>query len=118
MYLHAIQIFIFPDQEIRQTTNQLAILFQNAAQVSERFKNFVDMIQIETNQEAKLPKHLKKMARMIEKSIFKRPDDVGNANEIRDIVRGMMKCINMGKVAEVVALLASHDAIVVTRVKE
>merc|ERR1712166_1083207 len=61
---------------------------------------------------------LKKMGRIIEKTILKRPDDLGNANKVCDIVRGMVTCDNMTQIADVVGHIGASDDIVVARVKD
>jgi surface protein len=84
------------------------------AKYEARLKSTVDGMTVELS----IPKKLKKMGRIIEKTLLKRKDDPGNANKVCDLVRGMVTCENMGQIATIVQRLGSSPDIVVTRIKD
>jgi hypothetical protein len=84
------------------------------AKYEARLKSTVDGMTVELS----IPKKLKKMGRIIEKTLLKRKDDPGNANKVCDLVHGMVTCENMGQIATIVQRLGSSPDIVVTRIKD
>ena len=119
-YRNALQQFTLPSKEMKQSSSDKAVLFQQAAIISEQYKKFVNDIGNQVGQEAgvqevKLPSNLKKMQRIIEKTLLK---GQGNANKVFDILRGMVVCDSMECIAKVIDMLASREDIIVTRVKE
>jgi surface protein len=84
------------------------------AKYEARLKSTVDGMTVELS----IPKKLKKMGRIIEKTLLKRKDDPGNANKVCDLVHGMVTCENMGQIATIVQRLGSSSDIVVTRIKD
>jgi hypothetical protein len=56
------------------------------AKYEARLKSTVDGMTVELS----IPKKLKKMGRIIEKTLLKRKDDPGNANKVCDLVHGMV----------------------------
>lgn len=111
-----------PETSTKQTTTDPATLFQQAAVIQAGYQQIVRDIAAAVDgiqaSEVSLPSALKKMGRIIEKTILKRKKDQGNANKVCDIVRGMITCDNMSQVASVIDGICSSDAIVVTRVKD
>ena len=61
-----------------------------------------------------LPLGLKKMGRIIEKTILKRKDDPGNADKVCDIVRGMVECTNMSQIAAKTSISSPHPILDLT----
>ena len=118
-YTKKIRELTTPDKSTNQTTSDPAELFQHAALTHANYQAIVRTIGEKVNGvKLSLPDDLKKMGRIIEKTILKRPDDVGNANKVCDIVRGMVTCDNMTQIANVVGHIGASDDIVVTRVKD
>ena len=111
-----------PETSTKQTTTDPATLFQHAAVIQSGYQQIVRDIAAAVDgiqaSEVSLPPALKKMGRIIEKTILKRKKDQGNANKVCDIVRGMVTCDNMSQVASVIDGICSSNAIVVTRVKD
>ena len=104
---------------LRQTAKDASVLYQHAASIHHQYISFVlehlvDDMEVKTS----LPSKLKKMGRIIEKSILKRPDDPGNSDKVCDIVRGMITCPSMAEVAKLVRRLEKADLIVLTRCKD
>ena len=123
MYQTALASLTVPDKSTKQTTSDSAKLYQHAAQIFAKYQTFVNGIVESVKDEIKvsLPSKLKKMGRIIEKTILKRKDDPGNADKVCDIDRGMVLCDDMSQVASVVDYLQSQqkaNVIVVTRVKD
>ena len=108
-----------PTQPTHQTTKDPAELFKHAALT---FSNFIEIVCALSEKvqgvQLFLPPNLKKMGRIIEKTILKRKDDPGNANQVCDIVRGMITCDNMSQIADIVSHIGACTEIVVTRVKD
>ena len=104
---------------VRQTTKDASVLYQHAAIVHQQYVSFVTEQLIEGMAvKTSLPSKLKKMGRISEKSILKRPDEPGNADKVCDIVRGMITCSSMAEVAQLVRRLEQADLIVLTRCKD
>ena len=94
-YRKNVQELVVPDKATRQTTKDPAELFQHAALIQSQYQQVVRGIgeKVEGTQTT-LPPKLKKLGRIIEKTILKCRDDPGNANKVCDIVRGMITCVN------------------------
>ena len=122
-YQIALGSLTVPKNSTDQTTSDSATLYQHAAQIFAKYQTFVNGIVESVKDEIKvsLPSKLKKMGRIIEKTILKRKDDPGNVNKVCDIDRGMVLCDDMSQIASVVDYLQSQqeaNVIVVTRVKD
>jgi hypothetical protein len=117
-YKEAIKRVTAPEDAPRQTTKDPCQLYQHAAKVKGDYAAFVTSLVEGMSLEVSLPKKLKKMGRIIEKSLLKRKDDPGNANRVCDIVRGMLTCGGMQEIAFVVGRMAERQDIVITRVKD
>ena len=121
-YQTALVSLTVPNNSTNQTTSDSATLYQHAAQIFTNYQTFVNGIQsIVKNIKVSLPSKLKKMSRIIEKTLLKRKDDPGNANKVCDIDRGMVLCDDMSQIASVVDYLQTQqdsNIIVVTRVKD
>lgn len=117
-YAQALKAMVVPEKSPRQKTNDICILFQHAAQVKDKYAAFVKSLVESMNVELSIPTDLKKMGRIIEKTLLKRKDDPGNANKVCDLVRGMVTCDNIGQIAAIVGFLGLSPEIVVTRIKD
>ena len=118
-YIESIQKLSVPNTPTKQTTKDPAELFQHAALIQAKYQQVVGGIAEKVKGvQIALPSNLKKLGRIIEKTILKCRDDPGNANKVCDIVRGMVTCINMKQVAEIVGHIDGSDEVVVTRVKD
>ena len=122
-YQTALVSLTMPNKSIKQTTSDPATLYRHAAQIFVTYQTFVNGIVESVKDEIKvsLPSKLKKMGRIIEKTILKRKDDPGNADKVCDIDRGMVLCDDMSQISSVINYLQSQqeaNVIVVTRVKD
>ena len=102
----------------RQTTKDPSILYQHAAAIKPVYASFVSSLVGDMPTQVSIPKNLKKMGRIIEKSLLKRKDDPGNADKVCDIVRGMITCGGMQQIADLIGRMAVRQDIVITRVKD
>ena len=105
----------------KQCTTDPSILYQQAAIAHPMYGKIIREIINSFNDgvEASLPSKLKNMARIVEKCVLKRNGiNVGNANKVCDIVRGMITCRDITKVAEFITVLGTTKSIVITRVKD
>ena len=103
----------------RQCTSDPCELFQHAGKVKDAYAAVVHNLVSDMDVEkVSIPAGLKKMGRIVEKTLLKRRDDPGNADKVCDIVRGMVTCFTMDQVAEIVRRMQGASAIVVTRVKD
>ena len=118
-YAQVVKDLVVPEKAPRQITADVCVLFQHAAQIKDAYATFVTKLIPEgMSVDISIPRELKKMGRIIEKTILKRKDDPGNANKVCDIVRGMLTCDNMGNIADVLELLGTSRDIVVSRIKD
>ena len=117
----------------KQTTADPSVLFQHAAQVQPLYEKLVNSLVGETqvshdikswdgsvvpSLQYQVPNKLKKMERILEKTLLKRRDSPGNADQICDVVRGMITCSNLSQVSSVLQNLKASDKLVITRVKD
>jgi hypothetical protein len=93
---------------------------QHAAMIQSTFQTFVSEIaQTVDGVEVSVPSSLKKMGRIVEKTILKRKDDPGNADKVCDVVRGMILCDNLQQIAAVIDYFrARQDVIILSRIKD
>ena len=105
---------------LRQITKDATELYHHAASIHKKYISFVTDLVGGMEVKTSLPSKLKKMGRIAEKCILKRPDDPGNADKVCDIVRGMVTCSSMADVAELVRRMekAAGEQIVLTRCKD
>ena len=88
---------------VKQTTRNPAVLLQHAASIQPTYKKTIlEIAATVDGVKTSIPLGLKKMGRIIEKTILKRKDDPGNADKVCDIVRGMVECTNMSQIAAIV----------------
>ena len=110
--MHELSALTISSHAIQQTSKDPCELFQHAAKIKSAYKAFVmRLVDGMTSVDVSIPKGLKKMGRIVEKSLLKRGDDPGNAGRVFDLVRGMVLCDNMTHVAELVTRLCRAGAI-------
>lgn len=109
-----------PEKATTQTTSDPTTLYQHAAMIQSTFQTFVSEIaQTVDGVEVSVPSSLKKMGRIVEKTILKRKDDSGNADKVCDVVRGMILCDNLQQIAAIIDYLrARQDVIILSRIKD
>ena len=107
----AIAGIVLPKTSVKQTTRDPAVLLQHAASIQSTYKKTVlEIAATVDGVKTSIPLGLKKMGRIIEKTILKRKEDPGNADQVCDIVRGMVECTNMSQIAAIVnGFQACHD---------
>ena len=104
---------------VKQTTRNPAVLLQHAASIQPTYKKTIlEIAATVDGVKTSIPLGLKKMGRIIEKTILKRKDDPGNADQVCDIVRGMVECTNMSQIAAIVNCFQTRSDLTVTRVKD
>eukprot|EP00946_MAST-07B_sp_MAST-7B-sp1_P003724 g3724.t1 len=117
-YKEAVKRLSVPEDAPRQTTKDPCQLYQHAAKVKGIYAAFVTSLVEGMSLKVSIPQHLKKMGRIIEKTVLKRKDDPGNANKVCDIVRGMITCLGIQQIAVVLGRMADRQDIVITRIKD
>jgi surface protein len=115
----AIAGIVLPKTSIKQTTRDPAVLLQQAASIQPTYKKTVlEIAATVDGVKVSLPSGLKKMGRIIEKTILKRKEDPGNADKVCDIVRGMIECTNMSQIAAIIDGFQARQDVTVTRIKD
>ena len=130
-YDAAVKALTVPEWEVNQTATDPCEVFQHAGLIKPTYDTLIaGFAKGMGNVEVSIPAALKKMGRIVEKSLLKRwgewdgwlaihyKDHGGNANKVCDIVRGMLQCSTMGDIAKLVKRLGQSQDIVVTRVKD
>ena len=102
-----------------QVTKDCIELFQHAARIRLRYRDWVTSAFGSFGScTVSIPDKLKKMGRIIEKSLLKRKDEPGNVNRVFDVVRGMVQCENLSTCAKVVQHFHNSEEVSITRVKD
>merc|ERR1711865_358187 len=115
----AIAGIVLPKTSVKQTTRDPAVLLQHAASIQPTYEKLIrEIADTVDGVQTSIPLGLKKMGRIIEKTILKRKDDPGNADKVCDIVRGMVECTNMSQIAAIVNGFQTRSDLTVTRVKD
>ena len=102
--------------QARQRYRDIATVYSQAAAVHRMFSKFMKQVQEETHAKLDLPKSLKSIARILEKSLFGR--DPGSAESVCDVVRGMLTVSSMVTVTKVAFAFLENQQIVIVRIKD
>merc|ERR1711988_460244 len=102
-----------------QTSSDAATVFMHAASVRPKFNSFMTKLADRMDGvELDLPPSLKKMTRIVEKSLLKRPEDPGNTNKVCDVVRAMVKCKGLKDISAFLDSLRQCPEIEIVRLKD
>ena len=102
-------------REVKQRSENPVHIYMKAAKVR---RHMAALLKVKFDSKVRQNLVLKRMVRILEKSLLRHGQDAGNADRICDIVRDMYVADSIKEIAEVVSTMCEWKSIVVVRIKD